>query len=247
MKFNHNIHNTINLLKGEFGKHKVNIMSNTWYKFNFKNEEYFYMHNNNSKILEIFTIDGVTITTKAQNIYLPEYPMTVKKLVLNTTSVPNEVEIKKEDMPVNVSELPKILVDELTNYVNFNKNSDYNHLFQYPLRDDLADALEIENKGTNVYISQHGQPIRTLLHTQYDHENKILYSDSWSYIIKCIESIERKVETLPMMQRKKLKQETNDLLYKLSCNINNMGESINLELLNIDLKEFVDLLGNYRK
>lgn len=247
MKFNNNIHNTINLLKGEFGKHKVNIMSNTWYKINFKDEEFFYMHNTNSKILEIFTIDGATITTKAQNIYLPEYPMTVKKLVLNTTSVANEVIINKEELPTNVEELPKILVDELTNYVNFNKNSDYNYLFQYPLRDDLADALDIENKGTNVYVTQYGQPIRTLLHTQYDHENKMLYSDSWSYIIKCIESIERKVETLPMMQRKKLKQETNDLLYKLSSNINIMGESINLELLNIDLKEFIDLLGNYRK
>lgn len=247
MKFNHNIHNTINLLKGEFGKHKVNIMSNIWYKFNFKDEEYYYMHNSSSKILEINTIDGKTSTIKSQNIYLPVYPMSVKKLVLNTTSVPNEVEIKKEDMPVNVAELPKILVDELTNYVNFNKNNDYNCLFQYPLRDDLAEVLDIENRGTNVYVSQHGQPIRTLLHTQYDHENKMLYSDSWSYIIKCIESIERKVETLPMMQRKKLKQETNDLLYKLSSNINNMGESINLELLNIDLKEFIDLLGNYRK
>ena len=238
--------NTINLLKNEFGKFQLDIQPNHCYEFNINENVFYMLYNKGAKIVDITYTDGSKISTKNTYIFSKIKPVELLVLNLNTTDVKNEVVIQRKPLPLVHSKIPRLLKDELENTQYRVDEKVHDYLFAYPLREDLAEVLEFEHNGENLKFTCNGEHVRTVLNAKYDTENKLIYCDSWNYVRKSISSIEKKVQTLPMLKKAQLKQELNDALWAMRREIDSNIETLDMHNLIEDIKHFTKNISSLR-
>ncbi len=238
--------NTINLLKNEFGKFQLDIQTNTCYEFNINDNHFYMLFNKGAKIVDITYADGSKISTKNTYIFTKVKPVEMLVLNLNTTDVKNEVIIQCKPLDLAHSKIPRLLQEELENTQYRVDEKVHDYLFAYPLREDLAEVLEYEHNGNNLKFMCNGEHVRTVLNAKYDSASKMIYCDSWNYVRKSISSIEKKVQTLPMIKKAQLKQELNDALWAMRREIDSNVESIDVPNLIEDIKNFTKNISSLR-
>lgn len=238
MDVSKNFTNMINLLKAEYGASGLDLSNGSLYELGYKNDLAYLYSNRTKNNLDIVFGDMSKIATKTQFIFSKWKPVSVYNCSLEIGHSMTNIKRTKINIP-SASPLPKRIKAELETDMYISDNSKY--LFAVPLREDLDEVLIAVQKGEQLQFFCDGEHIRTLNHSTYDKDKKLIYSDSWSYILTCIKSIENKVQTAPMRLLAKQREELRTTLWEISSTFNS-GEVIDYPKATEEVLKFVELI-----